>query len=66
MIEKFCSYIVKKMRNNMEDIDDRRAEVIQYGLELIIGEIPKVILLFAIAFILKIGWLTMLDRKSVV
>ena len=59
MIEKFCSYIVKKMRNNMEDIDDRRAEVIQYGLELIIGEIPKVILLFAIAFILKIGWLTM-------
>ena len=43
----------------MEDIDDRRAEVIQYGLELIIGEIPKVILLFAIAFILKIGWLTM-------
>ena len=60
MIEKFCSYIVKKMRNNMEDIDDRRAEVIQYGLELIIGEIPKVILLFAIAFILKIGWLTML------
>lgn len=59
MIEKFCSYIVKRMRNNMEDIDDERAEVIQYGLELIIGEIPKVILLFAIAFILKIGWLTM-------
>lgn len=58
MIEKFCSYIVKRMRNNMEDIDDERAEVIQYGLELIIGEIPKVILLFAIAFILKIGWQT--------
>ena len=39
MIEKFCSYIVKRMRNNMEDIDDERAEVIQYGLELIIGDI---------------------------
>lgn len=58
MVEKFCSYIVNKMKNTMEDIDDERAEVIQYGLELIVGEIPKVILLFTIAFILKIGWLT--------
>ena len=41
----------------MPDIDDEKAEVIQYGLELIIGEVPKIILLFVVAIVLKIGWL---------
>ncbi len=60
MVEKFCNYIVNKMRKSMPEIDDERAEVIQYGMELIIGEIPKIILLFTVAFILRIGWLTIL------
>ncbi len=60
MVEKFCNYIVNKMRKGMPEIDDERAEVIQYGMELIIGEIPKIILLFTVAFILRIGWLTIL------
>ena len=58
MVEKICSYIVNKMRKSMPEIDDERAEIIQYGMELIIGEIPKIILLFTVAFILRIGWLT--------
>ncbi len=41
----------------MPDIDDEEAEVIKYGLELIIGEVPKIILLFVVAMVLKIGWL---------
>ena len=59
MIDKFCTYLTNKIRKEMPEVDDERAEVINYGIQLIIGEIPKIILLFAIAFILKVGWLTM-------
>lgn len=58
MIEKFCRFLVKKMRKNMPEIDDEKAEVILYGIQLIVGEIPKMILLFALGFILGIGWYT--------
>lgn len=37
----------------MPEIDDDRAEVINYGLQNIVGEVPKVILLFIIAFFFK-------------
>ncbi len=47
----------------MPDIDDERAEVINYGLQLVIGEIPKTFLLLLIAYIcgvLKISILALL------
>lgn len=71
MVDKVCENLLKKIRKESPEIDDERAEVIFYGLELIIGEIPKIILLFLIAIILKIGWLvifayaTMLPYKTV-
>lgn len=58
MIEKICTYIVNKMKKQMPDIDDEKAEVITYGIELIIGEIPKIFLLFIFSFIIGIGWYT--------
>ena len=58
MIEKICTYIVNQMRKQMPDIDDEKAEIITYGIELIIGEIPKIFLLFVLSFILGIGWYT--------
>ena len=57
MINQICESLTNKIRQEMPDIDDEKAEVIQYGLELIIGEVPKIILLFAVAIVLKIGWL---------
>lgn len=60
MIEKICIYLTKKIQEKMPEVDDERAEVINYGLQLVIGEIPKIFLLIAIAFILRIGWLTLL------
>ena len=41
MIDKFCNYLLKKIRDKMPDIDDERAEIILYGIQLIVGEIPK-------------------------
>ena len=63
MINQICESLTNKIRQEMPDIDDEEAEVIKYGLELIIGEVPKILLLFIIAIVLKIGWLvTIQDR----
>ncbi len=57
MIEKICKSLTKKIQEQMPEVDNERAEVIKYGLEIIIGEIPKLILLVVVAIIFKIGWL---------
>lgn len=56
MIEKFCNFMLGKIRKRMPYITDENAEIILYGLQLIIGELPKTILLFAIGFIIGMGW----------
>ncbi len=60
MIDKFCTFLVNKMRKEMPDIDDERAEVITYGLQLIIGEIPKFFITLIIAYFLGVLKLTLL------
>ena len=49
MIDKFCAYLTKKIRKEMPEVDDERAEVIMYGLQNIIGELPKGIIILIIA-----------------
>ena len=61
MIEKICNILTNKIRKKMPEIDAERAEVINYGLQNVIGEIPKVILLFVIGFLLGVGELTLLS-----
>lgn len=56
MIEKICNSILAKMRKKMPDITDEKAEIILYGLQLIIGEIPKMFILFGLSFLLGFGW----------
>ena len=60
MIEKICNFLISKMRKQLPDIDDEKAEVLNYGLQLVIGEVPKTFLLILIAFLLGIGPLTLL------
>lgn len=60
MIDKICNYLVKKIRKQMPEIDDEKAEVILYGIQLIIGELPKIFILFALSFLLGIGWYTII------
>ena len=45
LVEKFCKMLTQKIRNKMPEIDDERAEVINYGLQLVLGEIPKTIII---------------------
>ena len=60
MIDKFCEYLTNKIRKKMPEVDDERAEVIKYGLQIIIGEIPKIFIMIAIAWVLGILKYTLL------
>ena len=54
MIENICNFLTNKIRKEMPEIDDEKAEVINYGLQNIVGEIPKIFIMLAIAYILGI------------
>lgn len=54
MIDKFCMFLTNRIRKEMPEIDDEKAEVINYGLQNIIGEIPKTFLVLIIAYFLGI------------
>ena len=61
MIEKFCTYLTKKIGKEMPDLDEERLEAINYGLQNIIGEIPKIFITIGIGFLLEIGNLTLVS-----
>lgn len=54
MIDKFCMFLTNKIRKEMPEIDDEKAEIINYGLQNIVGEIPKTFLVLIIAYFLGI------------
>lgn len=54
MIDKICNFLTNRIRKEMPDIDEEKAEVINYGLQNIIGEIPKTFLVLIIAYFLGI------------
>ena len=54
MIDKICKFLTNKMREEMPDIDDERAEIINYGLKNIIGEIPKIFIMLGISYALGV------------
>lgn len=60
MIDKFCSYLTSKIRKQMPEIDDEKAEVILYGIQLIVGEIPKMLFMFVLGILLGLWWQTLL------
>ena len=64
MIDKICNYLVNKMKKESSEISEEKAEELMYGLQLIIGEIPKFILLLTLAIVLRIGWFTLLAYIS--
>lgn len=51
MIDRLCTFLTNKIRKEMPEVDDERAEVINYGLQLVIGEIPKTFVLLIIAYL---------------
>lgn len=54
MVDKICNYLTNKIRKENPEIDDERAEVINYGIHLIVGEIPKFFIIMGIAYLLGV------------
>ena len=60
MIDKFCEYLTDKIRKQNPEIDDERLEIIDFGVKLIVGEFPKIILMFIVGILLGLWWQTLL------
>lgn len=60
MIDKICQWLTQKIRKQMPEIDDEKAEVIFYGIQLIVGEVPKFFLMFGTGILMGLWWQTAL------
>ncbi len=60
MIDKISQSLTNKIRKKMPEIDDERAEIIDYGLQILIGEIPKIFIMLFIAYLLGVFKLSLL------
>ena len=54
MVDKICDYLTKKIRKQMPEVDEERAEVINYGLHIVVGEVPKIFIFIGIATLIGI------------
>ena len=60
MIDKITQSLTNKIRKEMPDVDDERAEVINYGLQLLLGEVPKFFIMLLIAYLLGVFKLSLI------
>lgn len=54
MIDKICENLTNQIQQRSSDMTKERAEIINYGLHLLIGEIPKTFVFIALAAVLGI------------
>ena len=66
MIENICNKLTLKIRKEMPEVDDERAEVINYGLQLVIGEIPKTFVLILIAYLCGVLKLSIIALLAII
>lgn len=59
MLDKICTFLTNKIRKEIPEINDEKAEVINYGLQNIVGEIPKIFIMLGVSYILNIFWLAL-------
>lgn len=60
MIDKITQSLTNKIRKEMPDVDDERAEVINYGLQVLLGEIPKFFIMLLVAYLLGVFKITLI------
>lgn len=60
MIDKITQFLTNKIRKEMPDVDDERAEIINYGLQILLGEVPKIFIMLFISYILGVFKLTLI------
>ncbi len=65
MVNKICTVLTSRIRKSMPEIDDERAEVINYGLQHLVGEVPKLFIMLGVAYILGILELAFITFLSI-
>ncbi len=65
MVNKICTILTNQIRKKMPEVDDERAEVIHYGLQHLVGEIPKIFIMLGVAFVLGIFDLAFITFLSI-
>ena len=60
MIDKLCDYLTERIKNEMKEVDEQKAEVINYGLHLVLGETPKIFIILLVAYLLGVLQLTII------
>ena len=58
MLENICSKMTEKIRSKVK-MSDERAEVINFGLLVLLGEVPKIIIILLVAWYFNILELTL-------
>ena len=52
MIDKICNYLTNKIRKQIPEFTNEKAEEINYGLHILIGEMPKTFIFIFISLLL--------------
>ena len=60
MIDKFCDWIVEKIKQKMPEMNEEKEMVITFGVRILFGEMPKILLLIIMGFFLNVGWYILL------
>jgi len=61
ILDNICEKINLRIKREIPDVSNERLEIIDYGLRMIIGEVPKLIIMLFIAYFLKVLPLTILS-----
>ena len=61
MIEAICNSLTKKIIQSVDRYDESKADKINYGLQLLIGEVPKFFIILLLAFLLHMFKLTLIS-----
>lgn len=61
MVEEICNSLTRKIIESVDGYDETKADEINFGLQLIIGEIPKFFITLFLAIILNLVELTILS-----
>lgn len=61
MIEAICNSLTKKIIESVDEVDESKADEINYGLQLLIGEVPKFFITLILAILLHMVGLTLIS-----
>ncbi len=54
MVDNICDWLLKKIRENDATIDEEKSEIIYYGLQNLVGELPKGFFILLVAWVCNV------------